>query len=183
MTVFKKLDYKVWDTPIPLLVPINFTGNQVGITTTKEHPNSTSLACGSMKYDWDRAYWCDKEQKQVVPLRERVLTEEQFDTVAEPFRGTVFEEMYRYLRLRHTIGRFRIMKMKPSTCLSWHTDTQIRIHYPLKTQEGCLMVIGDEVKHLPKNEWWLTNTRIPHTAFNGSREDRIHLVANVLDDI
>lgn len=179
MTAFKRLDFPTYNLlPLPTE---GWSGNQIGITTTKDHPNDTSLACGSMKYDWSKAYWCDKERKQVVPLRDVALTEEQFDTIATPFKGTVFEEIYRHIRLRHKIGRVRLMKMKPNTCLSWHTDGQIRLHYPIETYDGCFMVIGDEVKHLPKNEWWLTNTHLPHTAFNGSRKERTHLVVNVLE--
>jgi hypothetical protein len=74
------------------------------------------------------------------------------------------------------------MKSKPKTCLSWHVDTTPRIHFPIKTQDGCFMVIDNEVQHLTKNTWWWTNTVAPHTAFNASKEDRIHLVAVVLDD-
>ena len=68
------------------------------------------------------------------------------------------------------------MKSKIKTCLSWHNDSSPRIHYPIKTQDGCLMVIGDEVKHLEQDKWWWTDTTITHTALNGSREERIHLV-------
>ena len=41
------------------------------------------------------------------------------------------------------------------------------------------MVIGDEVMHLKQNKWYWTNTLMKHTAFNGSREDRLHLVVTV----
>ena len=42
------------------------------------------------------------------------------------------------------------------------------------------MIIEDEVKHLPNNTWWLTDTTHNHTALNGSTKDRIHLVAVLL---
>jgi hypothetical protein len=42
------------------------------------------------------------------------------------------------------------------------------------------MVIEDEVKHLEQNKWYFTNTTKEHTAFNASKENRIHLVANIL---
>jgi hypothetical protein len=42
------------------------------------------------------------------------------------------------------------------------------------------MIIEDEVKHMNENTWWMTNTVLYHSAFNGSKEDRIHLVAVVL---
>jgi hypothetical protein len=179
MTNFKQLNFPSHKFD---LQNIEWTSNQIGITTTADHPDDITIACGSMKYDWDKAYWSDKDSKQIVPLRDKVLTEQDFDTVASPFIGTLFEEVYNMLSLKYSIGRVRLMKMSPSMCLSWHTDTQLRLHYPIKTQEGCLMVIDDEVKHLAQDQWWLTNTLKKHTAFNGSREERIHLVVNVLGD-
>ena len=179
MINFKQLEFPVYEFDIQ---NINWHGNQIGITTTADTPHDTRIACGSMKYDWDKAVFSVEDGKQIVPLRDKVLTEQAFDTVASPFKGTLFEEVYNTLNLKFNIGRVRLMKMTPSVCLSWHIDTQIRLHYPIKTQEGCLMVIEDEVKHLPQNQWWLTNTLKKHTAFNGSREERIHLVVNVLED-
>jgi hypothetical protein len=65
--------------------------------------------------------------------------------------------------------------------LSWHMDSTPRIHYVIKSQPGCLMVIEDTAKYLPTQTWWHTDTTKKHTAFNGSYEDRIHLVATVLE--
>jgi hypothetical protein len=39
------------------------------------------------------------------------------------------------------------------------------------------MVIEDEVKHLDQDKWWMADTIKLHTAFNASKESRIHLVA------
>ena len=74
------------------------------------------------------------------------------------------------------------MNSQPKTCLTWHTDNTTRIHYPMKTQDGCFMIIEDEVKHLEKNKWYHTDTRYEHTAMNASRETRMHLVACVLEE-
>jgi hypothetical protein len=73
------------------------------------------------------------------------------------------------------------MKSLPKTCLSWHVDDTKRIHYPIKTQEGCFMIIEEEIKHLPQHTWWLTNTLVKHTAMNASLEDRVHLVVTLLE--
>ena len=72
------------------------------------------------------------------------------------------------------------MNTKPKTCLTWHNDDTQRIHYPMKTQEGCYMVIEDEIRFLEHNTWYHTDTLKMHTAFNGSREERMHLVVNLL---
>ena len=93
----------------------------------------------------------------------------------------MFEDLYNVLRKNYNVGRVRLMKSPPKTCLSWHVDDTKRIHYPIVTQEGCFMLIEDEVKHLTQHTWWLTNTLVKHTALNASLEDRIHLVATLLD--
>jgi hypothetical protein len=42
------------------------------------------------------------------------------------------------------------------------------------------MVIEDEVKHLDQGKWYFADTTKLHTAFNGSFQDRIHLVVDIL---
>ena len=73
------------------------------------------------------------------------------------------------------------MNSLPKTCLSWHEDQTPRLHYPIKTQSGCFMVIENESKHLKQNQWYWTNTTVPHTAFNGSKQPRLHLIVTVLN--
>ncbi len=163
----------------------NDNRNQIGITTTIDMPDSTDIACGSLNYNWSKAYWEYDENgfgKQIVPPRIPPLRDEDFNTLASPFVGSPFETIYKEIKKLFKVGRVRLMRSNPSTCLSWHQDSQIRLHYPIKTQEGCFMVIEDEVKHLEQNKWYLTNTILPHTAFNGSREERIHLVVNIMED-
>jgi hypothetical protein len=84
------------------------------------------------------------------------------------------------LNQQYILGRVRIMKSEPKTCLSWHNDNSERLHYPLSTHSGCFMVIEDEVMHLEYNNWYITDTTKKHTAFNGSTNSRIHLVAVIL---
>jgi hypothetical protein len=98
------------------------------------------------------------------------------------FKGTVFEEMYHVASEYWDFGRVRIMLSQPKTCLSWHRDTTDRLHYPIKTQEGCLMVIDNQVQFLAQDEWWYTYTKVPHTAFNGSRESRCHVVFTIIGE-
>ena len=43
------------------------------------------------------------------------------------------------------------------------------------------MVIEDEVKHMPENTTWLTDTTFHHTAFNASMHPRVHIVGVLLD--
>lgn len=72
------------------------------------------------------------------------------------------------------------MKMGLRHCMSWHTDSSPRLHFPIKTQSSCFMIIEDEVKHITQSEWWMADTTKHHTALNASNEERIHLVAAIL---
>lgn len=139
---------------------------------------------GDLYYDWDRSeqVWNEEEgtYNWIVPPRENPMSEEDFVVTTECFRNTVFDTLLHDLTSAYSVGRVRIMKLAPKTCLTWHKDNTKRIHYPLKTHEGCLMIIGDEVRHMPENTWWLTDTLHDHTAINASTEPRLHIVACVL---
>lgn len=158
---------------------LKWTNNQICITSPLEFSDDTTIGTGSLQLDWDASYR-DADQI-VVPKREYVLAEEDFQFLCAQFYDTVFEEIYDELMGFCPVGRLRIMKMEPRTCLSWHKDDTDRIHYPMKTQPGCFMTIEEESKHLDQDHWWLTSTKnFYHTATNASLESRIHLVGCVL---
>lgn len=163
------------------IIKWNSAKDQICINTTKDKLDDYWFGRGSLWYDWDNKYY-DENNQLVVPEREVPLKEEDFNCVCSAFQGTLFEDVYRNLEKKYKLGRVRIMNLHSKKCLSWHKDTSIRVHYPMITQEGCYMVIQDEVKHLPKNSWWRTNTLVDHTVFNGSKQDRLHLVATVLEE-
>ena len=130
---------------------------------------------GSLIYDW-KSLPDLKSDSITVPERAVHLKEEDFTEICDVFRGTVFEELYKILLKKYNIGRVILMQSTTKTCLTWHVDPTPRLHFPMKTQEGCFMVIENEILHLSKNQWYYTNTTVPHTAFNGSKESRLHLV-------
>jgi hypothetical protein len=101
--------------------------------------------------------------------------------ICDVFKNTVFEEIFNMINKEYRAARIRFMKSKPNTAMNWHKDPIPRLHYPIQTQQGCLMVIEDEVYHMPLNKWTIAQTHKGfHTAINCSREERIHLVADVL---
>lgn len=76
--------------------------------------------------------------------------------------------------------RTRVMKLKPKTCYSYHRDMTMRIHIPLITNSGCMLIVNDEVKKLPADgNWYLIDTTKRHTAINASLKERIHIVGCV----
>ena len=118
-------------------------------------------------------------QQTHVPRLQNPRQESDFNTLCSVFKDTLFEDVYKNLDRKYNIGRIRLMKMKPKTCLSWLIDLCARVHFPIKTQDGCIMVIENEVMHMAAGTWWYTNTHNKHTAVNASNQDRIHLVCSV----
>lgn len=150
---------------------VNWVNNQICVNTTPDRPDDYELGVGSLDYQWVNGKMYPKEVK---------LQESDFTVVCEQFKNTVFEDAITMIKSKYDIGRVRIMKSLPHTCLSWHTDSTIRVHYPIHTNDQCRMVIEDRSYHLSQDQWWHTDTLVPHTAFNGSTRDRIHLVVCVL---
>ena len=157
--------------------------NQICLNTTVDAPDDFLKGSGSLTHNWAASKKIKdqfgNERIEVMPY-DTPYTETDFSIMCSQFKHTLFEDVYNELAKRYRLGRVRIMKSKSKTCLSWHTDANIRVHYPIKTQEGCFMIIENEVQHLSESTWWETNTFKLHTAANASKEDRIHLVAVVV---
>lgn len=151
---------------------LRFESNQICLNDIEENSSNVYRGCGSLFFDWIDGKKIRKSER---------LDESEFKFLCNQFKETPFEEIYNCLKHSFKIGRIRIMQSKPSTCLSWHIDDTDRIHFPIKTQEGCFMVIEDEIKHLSQNQWWYTHTKHKHTAFNGSLDNRYHFVASVIN--
>jgi len=154
----------------------NLSRNQICINDIDKNSDNVYRGIGSLIKDWNNAEY-DKD-KLKIPKKEIKLEEKQFNYICNQFKNTTFEDIYIKLKEKYNIGRFRFMIMKPKSCLSWHYDDTERIHYPLKTQNGCFMIIDKELIHLEQNKWYLTKTKKHHTALNSSLGDRIHLVAS-----
>jgi len=189
MKYFEKIDLPVFTgvfeemTALLKSNTIEWSTGQICLNSTIDQPDNYKLGVGSLQYDWDKK----REEvdpnglvKQVVPFRDVIIHESEFVILCNQFKNTIFEDIYNTVNTRYKIGRSRLMKSESKTCLSWHMDPGYRLHYPVKTQEGCLMVVQDEVLHLEQNSWWIANTTVPHTAMNASKEFRIHLVFDLL---
>ena len=73
-------------------------------------------------------------------------------------------------------------KIRAAVCYSVKNAKLSRLHIPIITNPGSIMVIDNVAKHLPADgSVWITNNTKYHNAFNGGEENRIHLVACVLD--
>ena len=127
-------------------------------------------------------YWTkpDKSGKEVS--RDININEKENSEFVPDYENTYFKEVFDVLSSKYKLGRVRILLKEPRSTLSWHRDPEPRLHIPIITNPGCLMVIDNVAKHMPADgSVWITNNTKYHNAFNGGEENRIHLVACVLD--
>ena len=128
-------------------------------------------------------YWTipDETGKEVV--RDIGIDETKYTQIVPEFENTYFSEVYETLKKNFKIGRIRILLKQPRSSLSWHRDPEPRLHIPIITNPGCMMVIENIAKHLPADgSVTITNNTKYHNFFNGGEQDRIHLVACMLED-
>jgi len=127
-------------------------------------------------------YWTKPDGTGKEEVRAKKINEEAYTEFVEDLKDTYFKEVYDELSKRFKLGRVRILLKEPRSTLSWHRDPEPRLHIPIITNPGCIMVIGEKAKHMPADgSAWITNNVKYHNAFNGGEEERVHLVACVLD--
>tara|TARA_A100000164_G_scaffold366503_1_gene387418 strand:+ start:40 stop:630 length:591 start_codon:yes stop_codon:yes gene_type:complete len=127
-------------------------------------------------------FWTKPDQTGKEVVRDQMIDEASYSEFIKDYKDTYFKEVVETLQKNYKIGRVRILLKKPRSTLSWHRDPEPRLHIPIITNPGSIMVIDNVAKHMPADgSVWITNNRKYHNAFNGGEEDRIHLVACVLN--
>ena len=127
-------------------------------------------------------YWTIADESGKVVSRDIAIDESKYTELMPEFENTYFKEVYETLKSRFKLGRVRLLLKEPRSTLSWHRDPEPRLHIPIVTNPGCLMVIDKTAHHMPADgSVWVTNNLKYHNAFNGGEENRVHLVACVLD--
>jgi hypothetical protein len=127
-------------------------------------------------------FWTKPDSSGKEVLRDKHISEEAYTEFVKEFEDTYFKKVYDTLSKKFKLGRVRILLKEPRSTLSWHRDPEPRLHIPIITNPGSIMVIENIAKHLPADgSVWITNNTKYHNAFNGGEESRIHLVACVLN--
>jgi hypothetical protein len=127
-------------------------------------------------------YWTKPDRSGKEVSRDVNLNESSYTEFVKDFEHTYFKEVYEKLSAKFKLGRVRILLKEPRTTLSWHRDPEPRLHIPIITNPGCMMVIENVAKHLPADgSVYITNNVKYHNAFNGGEENRVHLVACLTD--
>ena len=128
-------------------------------------------------------YWTLPDETGKEAKRDKPIEESKYTELVPEFHNTYFEEVYNILKRNFKLGRVRILLKEPRSTLSWHRDPEPRLHIPIITNPGCRMVIEDFAHHMPADGTvTITNNTKYHNFFNGGEQDRIHLVACVLED-
>ena len=128
-------------------------------------------------------YWTLPDETGKEAMRDIPIDESKYTELVSDFQNTYFEEVYNTLRKKFKLGRIRILLKEPRSTLSWHRDPEPRLHIPIVTNLGCRMVIENISKHMPADGTvTITNNTKYHNFFNGGEQERIHLVACVLED-
>ena len=127
-------------------------------------------------------FWTKPNESGEEVVRDEVIDETAYSEFIEDYKKTYFKEVFDLLSSKYKLGRVRILLKQPRSTLSWHRDPEPRLHIPIITNPGAIMVVDHVAKHLPADgSVWITNNTKYHNAFNGGEENRIHLVACVLD--
>jgi len=127
-------------------------------------------------------YWTKPDSSGRESVRAKKIDENAYSEFVKDLEDTYFKEVYDVLSKRFKLGRVRILLKEPRSTLSWHRDPEPRLHIPIITNPGCIMVIENVAKHLPADgSVYITNNIKYHNAFNGGEENRVHLVACLTD--
>ena len=128
-------------------------------------------------------YWTLPDETGKEAERDIPVDESKYTQLVSDFHNTYFEEVYNTLKKKFKLGRVRILLKEPRSTLSWHRDPEPRLHIPIITNPGCRMVIDNVAQHMPADgSVTITNNTKYHNFFNGGEQNRIHLVARVLED-
>ena len=127
-------------------------------------------------------FWTKPDASGEEVSRDVSIEEDKYSEFIEDFKNTYFKEVFDSLTKKYKLGRVRILLKQPRSTLSWHRDPEPRLHIPIITNPGCIMVIDNVAKHMPADgSCWINNNTKYHNFFNGGEENRIHLVACVLN--
>jgi len=151
-----------------------------GAISVNQVPNDDSSITGN---NIRGIYWTipDEEGKEVS--RDVRIDESKYTELVPEFETTYFKDVYEILKKRFKLGRVRLLLKEPRSVLSWHKDPEPRLHIPIITNLGCSMVIENVAKHLPADgQVTITNNTKYHNFFNGGEQNRVHLVACVLEN-
>ena len=164
--------------------------NMKGFDTSLGIPHFAGISLNQIPGDPDSikgskvrgVYWTKPDSSGKEVSRDVAIDEEKYTEFVKDFEHTYFKDVYEELSKRYKLGRMRLLLKEPRSTLSWHRDPEPRLHIPIYTNPGAIMVVDKVAQHMPADgSVWITNNTKYHNAFNGGEQNRVHLVACVLD--
>lgn len=127
-------------------------------------------------------FWTHDENYNEIQV-ERFVNEDAYRIFEPLLMQTYFKNVYDTLSQHFRLGRVRILKLDSRSSLSYHRDPENRLHIPIITNPGALMVVESRAYHMKADgSVYYMNTMKYHTALNGGNDPRVHLVATILDE-
>ena len=152
----------------------DFSRGLVRAISLNRMPNNKSI-------DPRGIFWIQDNDYNEVQ-REQYVDESAYTELIPAIKNTYFELIYNQLCEQYRIGRMRILSLSPRKSLSYHRDPEPRLHIPIITNPGSLLIVDNYCTHIPANGGvYFMNTQKYHTALNGGESLRVHLVVTVLE--
>lgn len=127
-------------------------------------------------------FWTKDENYNEIQV-ERFVNEEAYKIFEPLLMNSYIKNVYDVLSQHYNMGRVRILRLDSRTSLSYHRDPEARLHIPIITNPGALMIVEEEAHHMKADgSVYYVDTTKYHTALNGGNQPRIHLVATILDE-
>ena len=145
--------------------------------------NCISITHSKTEKDNPRGIFWTKDANYNEIQVERNVNEEAYRIFEPLLMDTYLKNIYDTLSQHYRLGRVRILKLNSRVALSYHRDPEARLHIPIITNPGALMIVEDHAFHMEaQGSAYYVDTTKYHTALNGGSEPRVHLVATILDE-
>lgn len=113
-----------------------------------------------------------------------VISQSDYNSPMDFIRGTYTETVIKDVvsfasQYNHSIGRVRLIELRPKQCLTYHNDNDsiVRYHIPIITNSRVMFIVEDQVYRMSEvGRLYSLDVRKNHTVLNASREMRLHLV-------
>ena len=103
-------------------------------------------------------FWTKPDSTGKEVVRDVNIDEAAYSEFIEDYKNTYFKEVFDVISSKYELGRVRILLKQPRSTLSWHRDPEPRLHIPIITNPGSIMVVDNVAKHLPADgSVWITN--------------------------
>ena len=103
-------------------------------------------------------FWTKPDSSGKEARRDEMIDEAAYSEFIHDYKNTYFKEVFDVLSSKYKLGRVRVLLKEPRSTLSWHRDPEPRLHIPIITNPGSIMVIDNVAKHMPADgSVWITN--------------------------